>query len=159
MRRLTGAGGFSPRFSANGRQVVFSRALPSGSTTQADLFTLRTDGTGLRRVTATRAVDELIGSFSPDSRRLLFSGTASDAELPNFSVFSVGVDGRGVRLVERNAFASDWAANGWVTYLSFGRGSQEFGQDQVVVRAPGRTGRETVLTRETSFIDALRFAR
>lgn len=159
VRRLTGAGGFSPRFSADGSQVVFSRALRSGSTTQADLFTLRTDGTGLRRVTATRAVDELIGSFSPDGRRLLFSGIATDAERASFSVYSVGVDGRGVRLVERNAFASDWAANGWVTYLSFGGQSQAFGQDQVVVRAPGRTGRRTVLTRETSFIDAVRFAR
>ena len=164
VRRLTGAGGFGPRFSADGTRVVFSRTLRTAPGSdferQADLFTIRTDGTGLRRVTATDDHDEAQGAFSPDGRRLLLTRSFTGPDSPA-SVYSIGVDGRGLRRVEANAFAADWATNGWITYLSFAGDArpQLFAQDQVVVRAPGLRGRETVLTRETSFISAMRFAR
>lgn len=164
VRRLTGAGGYNPRFSADGTRVVFTRTLRTSPGSdfdrQADLFTIRTDGTGLRRVTATDDRDESQGAFSPDGRRLLLTRSFTGPDSPA-SVYSIGVDGRGLRLVEANAFAPDWATNGWLTYLSFAgdRRPQLFAQDQVVVRSPGLPGRESVLTRETSFIGALRFAR
>lgn len=166
VRRLTGAGGSDPRFSPDGTRVVFSREV--GGNSQSDLFTIRTDGTGLRRVTATAEVEEFLGAFSPDGRRLLFTRVQISEDDFSLSVSSIGVDGRGLRRVAEGAVASDWAANGWITYLSLGdlfavagpaASSRGLGPTQVVVRAPGLSGRETVLTRETSPIDAVRFAR
>lgn len=156
LRRLTGKGGFAPRFSADGRRVVFSRSFRVPGGEQADLFTVRVDGRGLRRVTGRTDTDDVLGSFSPDGRRLLFTRGAVDGN----DLYTVGLDGRGLRLVRRNAVAGDWAVNGWLTYIAYrSRADAVSGTGQVAVRAPGRAGRERVLTRETSFLTSLRFAR
>lgn len=171
-RRLTGAGGGSPRFSPDGRRIVFSRYYPTRtlSEEQADLFTIGADGTGLRRVTRRADVSDDTASFSPDGRRLLFTrfinvppeglppeGLPSDG-LP-YGVWSVGVDGRGLRLVRQGALAPDWATNGWLTYLVAAPGARVEDPQQVAVRTPGVPGRESVLTRESNSIDAVRFTR
>lgn len=157
-RRLTGAGGFAPRFSPNGRRVVFTRDLPTTDPRgQAEVFTIGTDGTGLTRVTRTTTSDEISGAFSPDGRRLLLTRYRDSTRRQD--VWSVGVDGRGLRLVRASASDPDWAANGWISYLT--RRGTSSGDDlstQVAVRAPGAAGLETVLTRERSLVSGVRFA-
>lgn len=154
-RRLTGAGGLAPRFSQDGSRIVFSRLLGSGDAVQADLFTIRADGTGLARVTGRTDTDDLLAAFSPDGRRLLFTRLVEAGDDLDVAVYSVGVDGRGLRLVRPDAAAPDWSANGWLTYLSV----QGDGATQVLVRAPGLSSRDMQLTRETSVVTAVRFAR
>lgn len=167
-RRLTGAGGYEPRFSADGRRVVFTRftTFPDEDV-QGDLLTIRTDGTGLARVTGREDQSDGSASFSPDGTRLLFERFS----LRDYTigVWSVGVDGRGLRLVRADAHFPDWSPNGWLTYVVRTRGDVvadgpdprpvDPGRDHVAVRAPGLPGEETVLTRETSSVYSLRFAR
>lgn len=155
-RRLTGAGGFAPRLSPDGRLVVFTRNVPRPGSPgpQAEVFTVRTDGTGLARVTRLPDSQDISGAFSPDSRRLLITRLSSTSN--RLDVYSIGIDGRGLRLVRAGAGSPDWAANGWITYLTRDRGAS---LPQVAVRAPGLRGAETVLTRERSAVTALRFAR
>ena len=62
--------------------------------------------------------------------------------------------------VRADASDPDWASNGWISYrtLRGGRTASEPVVSQIAVRAPGLTSRESVLTRETSAITAVRFA-
>ncbi|MFF8031535.1 hypothetical protein [Streptomyces sp. NPDC016626] len=74
VRRLTsGMNAAHPRLTPGGRTVVFDSAesAPAGGT-QRDLWLVRTDGTGLTRLTDTPS-DEECPTVSPDGRRLAYS--------------------------------------------------------------------------------------
>ncbi|BCM67909.1 hypothetical protein EASAB2608_03243 [Streptomyces sp. EAS-AB2608] len=76
VRRLTsGMKAAHPRLTPNGRAVVFDAAAPGGPDggKQRDLWLVRTDGTGLRRLTNT-PFDEEQPTVSPDGRRLAYAG-------------------------------------------------------------------------------------
>lgn len=144
-RRLTAAGGLSPRFSADGRRVVFTRSYPvraAEGEEQADLFTIGVDGTGLTRVTGRADVSDDTASFSPDGKRLLFARftAAPDfpSDVPPAGVWSVGIYGHGLRLVRRGAHNPDWATNGWVTHTASYSPPDGLGE-QVIVRSPQAT--------------------
>ncbi|SOD85956.1 DUF11 domain-containing protein [Streptomyces sp. Ag109_G2-15] len=75
VRRLTrGLDAAHPRLTPDGRAVVFDAAAPGGpdGRTQRDLWLVRTDGTGLTRLTDTPA-DEECPTVSPDGQRLAYS--------------------------------------------------------------------------------------
>ncbi|MFF4039505.1 hypothetical protein [Streptomyces sp. NPDC001816] len=75
VRRLTrGLDAAHPRLTPDGRAVVFDAAAPGGPDggTQRDLWLVRTDGTGLTRLTDTPA-DEECPTVSPDGQRLAYS--------------------------------------------------------------------------------------
>ncbi|MCZ0988753.1 hypothetical protein O1M54_29090 [Streptomyces diastatochromogenes] len=75
VRRLTsGLDAAHPRLTPDGRAVVFDSAAPGGPDggTQRDLWLVRTDGTGLTRLTDTPA-DEEGPTVSPDGQRLAYS--------------------------------------------------------------------------------------
>ena len=154
-RRVTGSGALNARFSPDGSRIVFTRLVGGLENGQADVFTVRADGTGLTRVTGRANTDDLAGAFSPDGSRVLFTRISQEDGLPH--VYSVGIDGRGLRLVRANAADPDWASNGWLTYLTV-NGSEEDFDTQVAIRAPGIPGAETVLTRERNLVTAVRFA-
>lgn len=76
VRRLTGGRDAAhPRLTPDGRAVVFDSAEPGGpgGREQRDLWLVRTDGTGLTRLTDTPS-DEEHPTVSPDGRRLAYSG-------------------------------------------------------------------------------------
>jgi Tol biopolymer transport system component len=76
-RRLTSAGGpwreaYDPSWSPDSRRIAFSRRRVVDSTRfDQDIFTIRADGSRLRRRTATRQ-EETRPAWSPDGRRVLF---------------------------------------------------------------------------------------
>ncbi|MCS0600116.1 hypothetical protein NX794_02530 [Streptomyces sp. LP11] len=75
VRRLTsGRDAAHPRLTPDGRSVVFDSAEPGGTGggTQRDLWLVRTDGTGLTRLTDTPANEEC-PTVSPDGQRLAYS--------------------------------------------------------------------------------------
>ncbi|MEU5098503.1 hypothetical protein [Streptomyces sp. NPDC020996] len=79
VRRLTsGMDAAHPRLTPDGGSVVFDAAEPGGAGggTQRDLWLVRTDGTGLTRLTDTPANEEC-PTVSPDGRRLAY---ASDTD-------------------------------------------------------------------------------
>ncbi|MFE9169115.1 hypothetical protein ACFYNZ_06245 [Streptomyces kebangsaanensis] len=76
VRRLTsGRDAAHPRLTPDGRAVVFDSAEPGGpgGRTQRDLWRVRTDGTGLTRLTDTPS-DEEWPTVSPDGLRLAYAG-------------------------------------------------------------------------------------
>lgn len=78
VRKLTaGRDAAHPELSPDGRTVVFDSAEPgvAGAGKQRDLWTVGTDGSGLRRLTDT-AADEECATFSPDGGRIAYSGDA-----------------------------------------------------------------------------------
>ncbi|MFE3555601.1 hypothetical protein ACFXKW_12145 [Streptomyces sp. NPDC059193] len=75
VRRLTsGMDAANPQLTPDGRSVVFDSAPPaaSGGGSQRDLWLVRTDGTGLTRLTDTPANEEN-PTLSPDGGRLAYS--------------------------------------------------------------------------------------
>jgi Tol biopolymer transport system component len=74
-RLTTGRDAGHPRLSSDGTQVVFDSAEPGpgGVGSQRDLWLVRADGTGLRRLTNT-AANETDPAFSPDGTELAYAG-------------------------------------------------------------------------------------
>ncbi|MEU8030957.1 hypothetical protein AB0C13_20335 [Streptomyces sp. NPDC049099] len=76
VRKLTsGRDAAHPRLTPDGKAVVFDSAEPGGpdGKKQRDLWLVRTDGTGLTRLTDTPA-DETSPTVSPDGTRLAYAG-------------------------------------------------------------------------------------
>jgi TolB protein len=85
-----GAGDVDPAFSRSGRTIVF--ASDRDVEGQTDLYTVHSDGTHLRRLTRTIARNESGPVFSPDTRRIVFSGETG----PNSThdeIYSMRIDG------------------------------------------------------------------
>jgi TolB protein len=80
----------SPDWSRGG-DIVFSRAASVAST--AHLFVIHFDGSGLHQITSSRLNDRT-PSWSPDSRRLVFSRGTSD-DLDPEQLFTAYADGSG----------------------------------------------------------------
>ncbi|MTE17744.1 hypothetical protein F0L17_01065 [Streptomyces sp. TRM43335] len=88
VRRLTdGRDAAHPRLTPDGQAVVFDSAEPGGpgGQTQRDLWLVRTDGTGLTRLTDTPS-DEEHPTVSPDGRRLAYSGDGVPSAGPQIYV-------------------------------------------------------------------------
>jgi hypothetical protein len=73
---------FAPNWSPDGREIAFLRDTTG---TDNDIFAVRADGTGLRRLTTTPNRIEFGVSWSPDERRLVFGGCATDCHLYTMS--------------------------------------------------------------------------
>jgi Tol biopolymer transport system component len=98
-------------WSPDGRRLVFevATARPSGRSSgrQSDIAVINADGTGLRRLTRTAAL-ETHPVWSPDGRRIAFTSDrhARRGRLeplgPAFELYTMRADGRDVRRITRN---------------------------------------------------------
>ncbi len=94
-RRLAGPGRYAtqPAWSPDRRRVAFL----SDRTGPIDVYTVRADGTGLRRLTRTAARERDV-TWSPDGRRLVFG---SDRDGGESEIYTMRADGTGVRRLTR----------------------------------------------------------
>ena len=116
---------WSPRHSRGGGLIAFSRCM-TRSCGRSDLFLVRADGTGLRRLTF-RGGEE--PSWAPGGARLAFERCVRGS----CGVYTIGLTGRHLREVrERGAFGPAWSPDGrHIAFLSGGGALR-------VTRADGR---------------------
>lgn len=98
--------GSSAAWSPNGREVVFVQRVEES---QADaLFSVRVDGSGLRRITPP-VESEIYGpSWSPDGRTIAFTVWNNGQE----SIWIVGANGSRLRKIAEKARMPDWSPDG-----------------------------------------------
>jgi TolB protein len=89
------------RFSPDGRSLVFDEVrsiqTEDGSVDQTALFTVRTDGSKLRRITPWE-ISAADADWSPDGKRLVFAARLAQADFMQ-SVMTIHADGRGLKLL------------------------------------------------------------
>jgi Tol biopolymer transport system component len=112
-RRLTRgrAPEVDPAWSPDGRRIAFCRAVHG----RFDLFTSAPDGTGVRRLTRTPAVDELGPAWSPDGDRIAFARYQDGPENGSGDLWTTRADGSGAKrlLGGRHDYSSPaWSPDG-----------------------------------------------
>jgi TolB protein len=105
--------GGQPDWSPNGKQIVFYSNWGGPEDVSANLYVIRPDGTGLRRLTEARggSAQHLSATFSPDGKWIAFGKTPGMGREGNADVFVMHADGTRVRNVTRSAIwdsGVDW---------------------------------------------------
>jgi TolB protein len=112
VRDLTRNQGFDggPSISPDGRWIAFWSDRVQGERVVRGLFVMHPDGSGQRLITPPDlSVDgQTPATWSPDSRRLAFSGE----EDQRYGVWLVRLDGSGLRLLAENASEPRWEPHG-----------------------------------------------
>ncbi len=146
-RRITtlpsnAANDLAPRFSPNGKRLVFTRYKGNGDFAPSALFRVRLDGTHLRKLTrySIRAGD---GDWSPNGKRLVFE---ANPHRKFGEVFVVDPDGRHLRNLTHNdgkAGARDpvWSPNGKKILFGDGRQVHHVFKDGLATMRPDGSSR------------------
>jgi Tol biopolymer transport system component len=98
-----------PSWSPDGKRLVFVRS-GKGSSGDADLWTVDSDGSALHRVARTKHLDERWPAWSPDGRLIAFTNVK-----PRAGIYTVNVHGRHLETVDasrQQPFDFDWSPDG-----------------------------------------------
>ena len=95
-----------------GLQLDCSRGANCSSTDRSDIWTIRPDGSGLRRLT--RVGGALGPKWSPDGSSLLFLRRYPGAKVARTELWVVQADGSGMRMLTSatDVLAADWSPDG-----------------------------------------------
>lgn len=108
--RPLGVSGISPDLSPAGDAIVFAGDVEEAG--NLDIYTVRSDGTGLRRLTTWPHVDTS-PAWSPDGRRIVFEREDGEGHA---ELFVISADGTNERQLTRNDETNDaspaWAPDG-----------------------------------------------
>jgi TolB protein len=142
-RNPAGVGALNPSWSPNGKLIVFQR-MKKGSAAGTGLYTIRPDGSGLKRLT----VGGMDPAWSPDGRKIaaIFPDPASGGEL---QIYTLNANGTGRKRVTSGAesTAPAWAPDS--RSIVFVRGSQI----AVVGATGGRAKQITRPLKGLAFVD------
>ena len=133
--------GSNPEWSPDGTRILFERARASGY--GGELYDLRSDGSGLRRLTACVApcVGDSEPAYSPDGQRIVFvraSGPVIAGSIPRRrSVMEANADGSGLREIltfdllddRRIPYDPQWSPDGRTLALTLMTDASIFGVD------------------------------
>ena len=115
LRRLTRPGGpdeLNPNWSPDGTAIAFEHSR-SFDRTQSDIWLMAADGSGKRRVTATRFY-ETNPTFSPDGTRIAFASDRDNRRLSQdrlgrgFELYTMALDGSAIVRVTTNRRPDLW---------------------------------------------------
>ena len=90
---MTLAAGELPSWSPNGKRIAFARGVGHPPNNNSELFTMRADGSDLRRLTHDSLI-EGVSSYSPSGHRIAFVGEGANGAPV---IFSVRSDGSGLK--------------------------------------------------------------
>lgn len=133
----TGESDFKPAFYPSGTSVVFARGL--GPTGENDLYSVRLDGLGLRRLTSGTAKEEA-PAVSPNGRQIAFACGPAGENSRIEDVCSVRPDGSHRRILTRKLkqgaepFDPDFSPDGRLIAFTLGPGTAS---DIFTMRADG----------------------
>jgi Tol biopolymer transport system component len=107
----TGSGNaVDPAWSPDGTMIAYAFRNPG--TPIREIYVMRADGTGIRRLTNLGNVSAA-PAWAPDGRRIAFESNARDG---HYEIYTVGLDGKGLRRVTRSASSDTlepaWSPNG-----------------------------------------------
>ncbi|KAA9327183.1 hypothetical protein F0P96_18270 [Hymenobacter busanensis] len=104
----------SPGFSADGRQVVYSRDVSgiddaTGRQLNAHIFLQKLDGSGLIDLSSQKAAgtNDIQPRFSPDGAKIIFVNVANDGQSPP-EIWTMDLEGRNRTKLFQNATLPDW---------------------------------------------------
>ena len=97
-----------PVWSPSGRKIAFARLLTSqdGNCNQWDLYTVNGDGTGVRRLTNTKA-SELMSTWSPTGRKIAFARYPASGGAHR--IFKIATDGSNTTLLAPHGSNPAWS--------------------------------------------------
>lgn len=119
-RRLTVRNGYDPDWSSRNR-IAFVRSQGQGFRTRQDIYSIRPDGDGLRRITRDGCSTD--PSWSPSGRRLLITRFCRG----EFGTYLMNADGTARRLVIPRGNNAVWSPDG--KRIAFGRGNRLYTAD------------------------------
>lgn len=134
----------APRFSPDGKRIVFTRYRGKNRAEKAALFTVRLDGTGLLRLT-TFAVHAGDADWAPDGKHIVFEAYPSPDSFGD--VYVVDANGQRLRNLTRNplrqAGSSDpvWAPDGTKILFLDNRRVNGIGQTGLATMRPDGSAR------------------
>ena len=150
-RNRSPGGDFDPAWSPDGTRIAFSRSTDRFRT--YDIWIVRVNGTGLRRLTRTRGMSEH-PSWSPDGRTIAFTRLVLGRPgCYGADLYAVGVDGRGLRRIVKAPVSAKetggaggvsspaWAPDGRVIAYARSRGGDNKPTDVYTVRPNGTRAR------------------
>lgn len=111
----------SPTYSADGHSIAFaSKRHTRGERRGSHIFVMRSDGSGVRQLTAGDEYSDSNPSFSPDGRLVVFERYQPSERARH--IYRVRVDGGGLRQLTRGRSADSdpsYAPNGrWIAFVS-----------------------------------------
>jgi Tol biopolymer transport system component len=140
-----GIGDNWPEWSPGGTLVTFTRDMTTSTVDGGeDIFTIKANGSGAKRLTNTVASD-YSSVFSPDGSRIAFTSERSG----NPEIYTMNIDGSGVRrLTNHPAYDSqaDWSPDG--SRIAFV--SSRSGQTEIYTMKPDGTGVQRLTNRAGS---------
>jgi len=100
---------FNPQFSPNGKQIAFSAG---DDVLSCDVYTINTDGTGLRRLTHEQQ-PSYVSCYSPDGIRIACTHNPINDDDNYFDIFSMWIDGSNIqRLTYTGGVNPDYSPDG-----------------------------------------------
>jgi TolB protein len=99
-RTASGIDDNTPKYSPDGRRILFSSTRSGG---QHDLFTMSSDGTGVKRLTGDSALDDVFARWAADGKQVVFHTFAGPEGKPSEDVWAVNSDGTERRRVVATA--------------------------------------------------------